>query len=254
MSRVDLGLYLMALLLAALLVIVVNRYLPHQRRARYNEVTSFVFAAVAAIYAVLLAFVVVAVWDNIPRAREATFREADALAGLYWISREVPVEQGAPLERLTLEYAHRVVEVEWPLMAERRSDERTTAVLYRMREGTFALNPSADARSQALYEHALSHLEDLASGRRERLNEIRHSVPPLLWITLIDGALVTVGFCVAFGVANRALHLVMALALTSVVAVSLITIKEMNYPFAGVTRVAPTAFQVFLDKLPPPRG
>ncbi len=254
MSWVDVGLYLLSLAMATAIVILVTRTLAHERRSRYNEVASFVFAAVAAIYAVLLAFVVVAVWDNIPRARQSTFREADSLAGLYWVSREMPAQQGAPLERLALQYARQVIDIEWPLMARHHSDAEATALVYQMRERTFHWTPPEDARGQALYDHALTHLETLASSRRERLNEIRHAVPLLLWIALIGGAVVTIGFCAVFGVANRSLHLVMVLALTSVLAVSLITIKEMDYPFAGVTRVNPTAFDVFLEKLPPPRG
>jgi hypothetical protein len=45
----------------------------------------------------------------------------------------------------------------------------------------------------------------------------------------------------------------MVLSLTALVVGSLILVKEMNYPFLGVTKVEPTAFQVFLDRLPAPR-
>ncbi|WP_258044517.1 DUF4239 domain-containing protein [Streptomyces sp. SM11] len=254
MSWWDIVLFLGALLVAAVALAVVQKFAPYERRSQYNDVASFVFAAVAGLYAVLLAFVVVTVWDNIAESRKATFEEADCLAGLYWISREMPVETGAPLERLTLEYAHRVIEVEWPLMAWHRSDPEATRMMYEMRRRTLDWSPpGSDVRDEVRYDHALSHVEGLASGRRERLSAIRNAVPPLLWLALIGGGAITVGFCLVFGISNRRLHLVMVLCLTALIAFSLIAILEMDYPFNGVARVGPLAFDVFLDRLPPPR-
>jgi hypothetical protein len=82
---------------------------------------------------------------------------------------------------------------------------------------------------------------------------VQDSVPPILWIALIAGAVLTVGFTFLFGMSNTVAHGLMVMSLAALVVVSLILIKEMNYPFTGVTRVEPTAFQVFLSRLPPPR-
>jgi hypothetical protein len=78
-------------------------------------------------------------------------------------------------------------------------------------------------------------------------------VPPLLWIVLIAGGVLTVGFTFLFGLPNTTAHMLMVLTLTALVAISLVVIKEMDYPFTGVTKVDPTAFDVFLQRLPPPR-
>jgi hypothetical protein len=45
----------------------------------------------------------------------------------------------------------------------------------------------------------------------------------------------------------------MLCSLTALVAVSLLVVKEMDYPYSGVAHVQPTAFEVFLQRLPPPR-
>jgi hypothetical protein len=231
---------------------VLQRFVPHPLRETHNDVAGFIFAAVGVMYAVLLAFVVIAVWTNGDSARKTTFQEADALAGIYWISRELPPPLGPQLEHQTLTYARTVMDTEWPLMAEHHSSPEATDLVYQMRSSVFSINPTSE-QQQVLYEHAVSHLEDLASQRRERLNEVDDEVPVLLWVALIVGGVLTVGFTFLFGLSNTLAHTLMVLSLGGLVVISLLIIKEMNFPFTGVTAVKPTAFEVFLQRLPPPR-
>ncbi|GAA0675547.1 DUF4239 domain-containing protein [Kitasatospora atroaurantiaca] len=252
MSWLDIGILVAVLAVIAAGLYGLQRYVPHPVREVHNDVAGFIFAAVGVLYAVLLAFVVIAVWENNDAARKTTFKEADSLAGVYWISRELPAPLGPELERRTLDYARMVKDTEWPLMAEHKSSPEATDLVYKMRADVFSITPATD-QQQVLYEHAVTHLESLASERRERLNQVDEEVPPLLWVALIAGAVLTVGFTFLFGLSNTFSHALMVLALTGLVVISLIVIKEMDFPFTGVTAVKPTAFDVFLHRLPPPR-
>ncbi|MCX4748255.1 DUF4239 domain-containing protein [Kitasatospora sp. NBC_01287] len=252
MSLLDIGTLVIVLAVLAVLLKMLQRWIPHHVREAHNDVAGFIFAAVGVIYAVLLAFVVVSVWTNSDTARKTTFQEADAVAGIYWISRELPAPLGPQLEQETLTYARTVMDTEWPLMAQHQSSPQATDLVYQMRDSVFSINPNGP-QQQVLYEHAVTHLEDLASQRRARLNEVDDDVPPLLWVALIVGAVLTVGFTFLFGLPNTLAHSLMVLSLAGLVVISLLVIKEMNFPFTGVTAVKPTAFEVFLQRLPPPR-
>ncbi|MGF1428481.1 DUF4239 domain-containing protein [Kitasatospora sp. LaBMicrA B282] len=241
-----------SLVLVTVVLLGLNRFFPHTTRLPQNDVAGFIFAVVGVIYAVLLAFVVIAVWENTDAAKATTFREADALAGVYWMSRQMPLPMGAHLEDDTLKYAHAVMDDEWGLMRHHQSDPHATQLMYDMRDTTMGFQPS-NAREQVLYDHAVTGVEQLASERRSRLNEIEDLVPPLLWIALILGAVLTVGFSFLFGLSNTWAHLAMVLTLTVLVSISLIAVKEMDYPFSGVNEVKPTSFEVFLSRLPPER-
>ncbi|SEK19601.1 DUF4239 domain-containing protein [Streptacidiphilus jiangxiensis] len=252
MSWSDVFILLGTLAVSAIALWLLQHFVPHRLRETHNDVAGFIFAAVGVMYAVLLAFVVIAVWQNLDSARQTTFKEADALAGVYWISRELPLPLGSQLEHNTLEYARTVQDTEWPLMSQHRSSPQATQLVYAMRSEVLGFTP-ADARQQVLFEHAVTHVEELASERRERLTEVDDSVPTIMWVALIAGALLTVGFTYLFGLSNTLAHGLMVLTLTALVVVSLLLIKEMDFPFTGVTRVEPTAFEVFLSRLPPPR-
>ncbi|QMU67456.1 DUF4239 domain-containing protein [Streptacidiphilus sp. P02-A3a] len=252
MSWTDVLIFVASLAAIALALRLVQRYVPHPHRERHNEVAGFIFAGVGVLYAVLLGFVVVSVWSGVGAAQQTTFNEADSLAGVYWISRSLPLPLGAQIEHETLDYATTVENDEWPLMEKHRSSPAATDLVYAIRASVLSYQPTT-MQQQVLYDHAVTDVENLASARRERLDEVQDSVPPILWVALIIGAVLTIGFTFLFGMSNSVAHGLMVLVLGALVVASLILIKEMDYPFAGVTKVDPTAFQVFLSRLPPPR-
>ncbi|MDY0810322.1 DUF4239 domain-containing protein [Kitasatospora purpeofusca] len=222
----------------------------HKARSPGNEVAAAVFAMVGVLYAVLLAFVVIVVWEAADEARATTFREADQLAGLYWNARQFPTTEGAELTTLTLRYAHSVIDDEWPVMKDgHASAPRTTELVYRIRDTTNALGPAGPVQ-QVQFEHAVAHVEGLATERRARLNQIENAVPPLLWAPLILGAVLSIAFTFLFSVSSLRLHTAMVLIMTAMICVSLIVVKELNYPFDGLSAVRPDAFEIFLARLP----
>src|SRR5829696_4291482 len=65
---------------------LVHRLVPARSRQKHNDVAGFIYAALGVIYAVLLALVVIAVWEEYQAASETVEEEAndcrDLLAGL----------------------------------------------------------------------------------------------------------------------------------------------------------------------------
>jgi hypothetical protein len=252
MTTTDITIIVAVLVITIATLRLTHRFVPHHLREPHNDVAGFIFAAVSVVFAVPLAFVVVALWTNTDTARQTTFREANEVAGIYWIARELPLPLGSELEHQTLDYAHTVIETEWPLMAKHQTSPAATALVYEMRDSVFAFTP-ANAQQQVLFDHVLGHIEALASQRRARLNQAVDKVPTLLWTILIGGAAVTVTFTFLFGLSSSLAHTVMVVTLAGLVTVSLVVVREMSYPYAGSTRIDPQAFEVFLSRLPAPR-
>ncbi|MEC3953232.1 DUF4239 domain-containing protein [Nocardia sp. CDC153] len=218
----------------------------------HNEVAGMVFQTVGALYAVLLAFVVVSEWTSLQDARNNTFTEANQLGTLYWNARALPPEAGRDLEATTQRYARVVIDQEWPLLADGGYSPEATELVYRMRADINAL-PVGDAHAQAVYEHSLSTVNDLAAARRERLSQSGHNVPSALWLALAIGAAVTVGFTFVFGLSNFRAHVALGSALAVLVILVLALIQALDQPFAGTIAVDPDAFEIFLRGLPPQR-
>jgi hypothetical protein len=105
-----------ACLLALAGLELVERLVPATSRQRHNDVAGFIYAALGVIYAVLLALVVIAVWEEYDAASETVEQEANALAEIAWLGHRLPEPEGAHIQELARSYAHEVVDKEWPLM------------------------------------------------------------------------------------------------------------------------------------------
>jgi Ni/Fe-hydrogenase subunit HybB-like protein len=249
MNLPNLLIFLGALLGSGLSVYLVHRYWPHEKRQEHTDVAGFIFAGVAVLYAVLLAFVVIVGWETLSSAHATTYTEADQLSNVYWIARSLPAPQGPAIEDLTLKYAHTVVNREWPLMNEGKSSPEAQNLLTQIRAEVFRFSPRT-GQQQVLYEQAVVSVNGLTAARRDRLDAMTEEVPEPIWVALIFGAVIVIGFCLLFGVKSRTVHIGMVLAIAALITICLILIKDMQYPFAGNPHVGPEAFEVFLRAIP----
>src|SRR3974390_2016095 len=70
-------------LLSALGPTLIRRYVALDRLTINNEIAGFKFATVGVLYAVLLAFVIIVVWEKFSDAEANVVREAGAAENLY---------------------------------------------------------------------------------------------------------------------------------------------------------------------------
>ncbi|MDQ5812807.1 MAG: hypothetical protein M3358_19165, partial [Actinomycetota bacterium] len=87
-----------ACLAAVVGLTVVQRLVPATIRKEHNDVAGFIYAVLGVIYAVLLALVVIAVWEEYGRARVTVESEANALAEIFWLAHRLPEPEGLQLQ------------------------------------------------------------------------------------------------------------------------------------------------------------
>src|SRR5215467_3215869 len=103
--------------LSVLALAVFHLAVPHRIREAHNDVAGFTIAVVGPIYAVLLAFIAVAVWENFGRAEELIRREANLVGNLYRDTVGLPAQTAADLRHDLFVYAETVIQDEWPALA-----------------------------------------------------------------------------------------------------------------------------------------
>lgn len=227
---------------------VVQRLVPAQRRQEHNDVAGFIYAVVGVIYAVLLALMVIAVWEEHEAARATVREEAGALAEVFWLAHSLPEPEGPRVQELARSYAAVVAEEEWEAMARGGgSSPEAWALLDEMR--LVAQGVEVDTRSdQVLLERGLERIDELADARRERMVEAGEGVPAVLWAVLVLGGIITVGFTYLFGLENTWSHRLMVGAVAGLISLVLFTVGSLEYPFSGGTRVGPEAFELVLRR------
>jgi hypothetical protein len=135
-------------------------------------------------------------------------------------------------------------------MNQGESSPKAQAILNQIRDRVFAFQPRT-GQQQALYEQALANVNDLSAARRDRLVSMNDTVPEPLWVALIVGGVITVDFCLLFGLQNQAVHIAMVAGVAALITISLLLIKDMQYPYAGDPHIGPEAFKIFLGNVQP---
>jgi len=226
-------------------LLLVQRLVPTRLREEHNDVAGFIYTVVGVAHAVLLAFVVFAVWEEYEAAKDTVESEANELAGVYFLADRFPDPDRARVQELSRSYARVVVEEEWPMMEEGAASERASMLL---RELRFNLQ-DVDVRTgagQVVYDQGLTRVHEVSDARRLRLLEATQGLPGILWVVLLGGGVVTVCFTYLFGLKSNWAHALMVAALTLVICGTLFTIGSLEYPFAGQVEIRPYAFEQVL--------
>src|SRR5689334_22068128 len=116
-------------LIAMLGPVVVRRRFDLRRLTTNNEVAGFKFATVGVLYAVLLAFAVIVVWEKFSDAEAHVAREAGAAAAIYRLAPGLGAEPGAALGDATTRYLKVVIGSDWPGMEQGKESPVVTGVL-----------------------------------------------------------------------------------------------------------------------------
>ena len=235
------------MLIAVAGLTLVQRLVPSRLRQQHNDVAGFIYAVLGVIYAVLIALVVIAVWEDFAVARDTVEREASELDDVFRLAHSLPDPEGRQLQELAGSYAQVVVDEEWALMAQRRTSPRAWDLLDEM---TIRFE-NVEVRTKAeevLYAEALDRMNELEDARNARLVEAGEGIPIVLWGVLVGNGIVVVGFAYLFGVENTLVHKLMVGALALVISSVLFAIGVLEHPFSGDVRVSPEAFELVLER------
>jgi len=235
---------------------LVQRLVPATSRQPHNDVAGFIYAALGVIYAVLLALVVIAVWEEYDAASDTVEQEANALAEIAWLGHRLPEPEGSHIQELARSYAEEVVNKEWPLMEQGQAPlmtqvEETPAgwtLIDDIRASLQEVEPRTPADEQ-LYAEGLDQVQRLGDARRMRLVAAEEGIPAVLWSVLIFGGIAAIGFTYLFGLQNTWAHRLMVLTLAAVIGLVLFTIGAMEHPFSGGARIGTEAFDLVLERL-----
>jgi hypothetical protein len=237
---------ILAVLLAVGGLSLVEYLVPWRVRQQHNDVAGFIYAVLGVVYAVLLGFTTIVVWEDFERAGETTESEANELAELFWLARELPEPQRERLQELARMYAEVVIDEEWSLMERGQASPRAWALVDEMRLTVYDFEPNT-AAEQVLYDQGLVIVHDLEDQRNLRLLEARGGIPGILWGVLVVGGMIVVGFTYLFGLENTRSHRLMIASLAAIIGLAIFTIYALDHPFAGITRVQPHAFELVLE-------
>ena len=220
--------------------VIVRRYVEVSQLRTNNEVAGFKFGTVGVLYAVLLAFAVVVVWEKFNQAESEVAKEAGAAATVFRLTQGVDPERGAAIREATTDYLTSAIASDWPAMESGTQSPATTEALNEIYHAILKFQ-SLGTDERLVLAEILRHVDRISEARRERRVMADGIVPAIIWVVLFGGAFLTIGFTFFFGAENLRAQSVMTGALSVLIFAGLLTVVVIDHPFAGTVKVGPEA-------------
>jgi uncharacterized protein DUF4239 len=233
-------------------LLLVRHWMKKPEDEEHNILVTGMFATVSLVYTVLLAFLIISVWETFNAANQAVSEEAAALITVARDAELLPEPLRSEVLNELHIYTRYVMDDEWDTMRQ--------GVNQRQIASQNALTASADLwimyrkiPPSTMNAEMLRSLDTLSEQRVVRLMASQDSLPGIFWFVLVLGAIITISFSFLLRVADIRLHVAMVLLLTCSITLCLWLIILMNNPFVGNMQVSaePLKYALYvIDSLP----
>jgi hypothetical protein len=232
----------LAAALSALGLILVHRTVPLDVRRTQNDVAGYISNIAAFVYAVVLAFIAVAVWQQYGEAQATVQLEANLAGDIYYQAQGYPEPMRRRIREGIAAYVDAVIFDEWPRQARGVGEGSTTwntlAAVYR---DLLAFEPR-DLREQLVHTEELRDMDRLFDQRRTRIFQGTSGLHPVVWTVILTGSAVIVVFAYFMGTGNFRAHVAMTALLGASIGLVIFLIVALDYPFRGDIGIKPDSF------------
>jgi hypothetical protein len=228
---------------------LVDRLWPTESRRQHNDIVGWQVSVVGMTYAVIIGFMLYAVWTDFEAAQTNADAEADSLVTLARAAAGLPQAERESIQSTARRYAESMVDREWAEMG-RGGPLHTSEALIEQMWAVVSQHGNFSGSEQSALNYTIAQLARLTEHRRIRASQSREQLPGILWTVLIVGAIITLGSSCLFGTRSFALHLVQVLGLSTLLSLALIAVAQIDRPFQGADHVSADAFIRAQEALP----
>jgi hypothetical protein len=226
-------------------LVIVHRRFPIKARQQNNEAAAIFIAVLGVVYAVLLAFLVVVVWQQFAAAATDVEHEGSALISVFRIGTALPEPTSSQIRNSARAYARVVIDEEWPHMAAGASSPAAARALDDLWADFGRFEPQTE-REKTLYAEGLRRLDEIVAGRHTRILATHTGLPEIMWGLLIGGGIITIAFTYFVSGPSFRAQAAMTMLYSASLAFVVFIIALLDHPFQGGLRVGPQAFELAL--------
>ena len=212
----------------------------------HNDVCVPIFLNAGVLFAVLLGFMVVAVWESYDAAKTNVATEATSLVPLYRSVGNLPKESAEKLHELIREYIHEVVEDEWPMQATigaaSSKARRHIGNMYRaFGDGTISTETKKDFPMSCTT--VMQSLTEVTNDRNKRNLQANENIAPVMWVAILAGAVVIVTLSFIIYMERPLPHMIMSASMAALIGLLLFCCLIMSQPFRGPVALPAEPFE-----------
>jgi hypothetical protein len=215
----------------------------------FNDVTDYgqIFAsAIGVMYALILAFVAVATWQNYDRVDDGVLKEAATLHNVYRNLGAYPEPFRSQIQERIKQYVQCVIMDEWPKQARAQQDETAHKLVTHINDSILSFNPR-DNREMALHQETLRNVSEYRELRHDRIIGGRPNLTPSMWITLVGGTILYLIYLCFFDIPCFKHHAFMIGMFGAFVALVYCLLLTYNFPFTDPGTISSEPFRNLLE-------
>jgi hypothetical protein len=203
-------------------------------------------SAIGVVFALILAFVAVATWQNYNKVTDGVQKEANSLHSVYRNLGAYPEPFRSEMQELIRQYVQRVIKDEWPKQAQALQDDTVHKLITRINAEILSFYPR-DNREMVLHQEALTLVSAYRGLRHDRIIGGRPNITPSMWITLVGGTILYLIFLCFFDIPCFKHHAFMIGMFGAFVALVYCLLIVYNFPFTDPGAISPEPFQHLLE-------
>ena len=238
---------LLAVVATFFLARVAIRLFPFEQLAESGEGFGSFCNLIGVLYAIVLGYVLVNVYETYSTASDKVEAEASLLIDLLRDAEGLPMLHGLKLRAATVKYVDSVIHKEWAHMVETCDYNPETFEAFSELFRT-ATRVKCETDEQRLFlGEIVNRLGDLSATRRERIQVSTERVPNVLWAMMLGVGLVN--FCMAFlfPVENPKLRTAFLCSTAAVMTFTTLLIFVMDRPYKGSLGIKPDSLVKLRD-------
>lgn len=238
-------------IVAGAFTVLIHRLTSGDGRSVNNESAGNVFIIVGGLQAVLVAFVLISLFDAVNTAQDSAQQEANGLVAVTWATDALGQPTSTQVRELAKQYATTVRDQEWPQMQDGAGvtgpGQHVLDQIHQL------INQAPDNGDDWLKDRkteASNQLWTVYQQRQQRLDAADGSqVNAVTWFALIAGSILAMSFSYMFGGPKLIAHVIIVGVLAATMTMLLFAIYQLQNPFTGGANVGPDAFDAAISRL-----
>jgi hypothetical protein len=220
---------------------VVRRVMRGRIAEGHNDALAPIFLTAGTIYAVLIGFLVIIVWEQYVATKGDIADEASVLTTMYRETDGMSTSEQQAVRQTLRDYAEAVVNDEWPLQAHGATSPKVDAALSNLYGALGALDPTAAA--SPINTEFVRNASLMATDRNKRNLRSEDRFPGVLWFGLLFGGVLVVSMSFALYMERLWPHVLISTGLGSLIGLLLFILVVLNHPLSGQLAIGTHDFQ-----------
>ncbi len=231
--------------LSLLGLVIFNKFSSAEHRHKDTETVGLTYAIVAVVYAVLIGFIVVNVFEASAKGDEVATTEANQLSSLKLDSVGLSTEESKLICQSVDKYLDIVVQKEWPAQQEGKLDDEvfqpgwTQLSVLSMQLASYEPTTAGQGVTKTAM---LAVMDQVVEARRNRVEAAGDHVPSVIWEILLLAGGIAVIYTYLFGAHSFGIHLAITGLIAATISLVFVLIIALDYPFRGEVSVSDEAY------------